>query len=331
VGEVRDDEEEPQGTWESMIAVAAGQEQLRDMAEAMVAGGPPPSGPGPELTAPLIVDTDVGGDPDDAIALTVAARSVPELRLVVTTDEHDGHRARFARHLLDLLGRPDVRVTAGADLGNTRYSCIDGLVPDSVPGQPADVLAAVDAVLAAASGPVRWVGIGPMTNLARYLSARPEYAGRLHITQMGGALAYRDPARAEHNVRLDPAAAIRVLTASLSHLALVPSDVTFTTATEITAESPIAKDLADPGAPAWAGLLTRHMRQWFDCFHPGTMQHDALTLAAALGHPSIDFAQVPVAIAADGRMGAAADGIPLTLACRVRYDGFMWWLARQLR
>jgi hypothetical protein len=60
------------------------------------------------------------------------------------------------------------------------------------------------------------------------------------------------------------------------------------------------------------------------------MQHDALTLAAALGHPAIDVAQASVAIAPDGRMTAAASGIPLTLASRVRYDSFMWWLARQL-
>lgn len=70
--------------------------------------------------APMVIDTDLGGDPDDTVALVVAARRVPELRLVVTSDEYGGERARLVRYLLDLVGRPDVRVVAGADLGNTR-------------------------------------------------------------------------------------------------------------------------------------------------------------------------------------------------------------------
>lgn len=37
--------------------------------------------------APLIIDTGIGGDADDALALVAAARSVPALALVVTCDE----------------------------------------------------------------------------------------------------------------------------------------------------------------------------------------------------------------------------------------------------
>jgi hypothetical protein len=40
---------------------------------------------------------------------------VPELSLVLTSDERGGERARFARHLLNLLGRPEVPVVAGAE------------------------------------------------------------------------------------------------------------------------------------------------------------------------------------------------------------------------
>jgi pyrimidine-specific ribonucleoside hydrolase len=205
----------------------------------------------------------------------------------------------------------------------------EGLVPGTVAAQPSDIPAAAGRLLAAVDGPVRWLGIGPMTNLAALIAARPLYAGRLHVTQMGGALAYRDPARAEHNIRLDPAAAIAMIT-SLPHLTLVPSDVTFNVATEITADSPAARSLADPQAPPWAALLAAHLRRWYERFHLGTMQHDSLALAAALGHPALDFAVATVTIASDGRMTAAADGIPLEMATRVRYDGFMWWLTRQL-
>jgi hypothetical protein len=77
----------------------------------------------------VIIDTDIGGDPDDAIALVLAARRLPELALVVTCDELGGERARFARHLLDLLGRGDVPVVAGADVTFTDERAIDENAP----------------------------------------------------------------------------------------------------------------------------------------------------------------------------------------------------------
>ena len=162
----------------------------------------PPSQEG----APLIIDTDAGGDPDDAIALVIAAAE-PSLALVSTVDELGGRRARFVRHLLDLLGREDVPVVAGADLGDTRMDCIAGLVPDSVAPQRTNVAEAVGDVVAKTGGLVRWAGMGPVTNLAALLTGQPDLAERLVVTQMGGALNYRDPERAEHNFRLDPAAA----------------------------------------------------------------------------------------------------------------------------
>lgn len=288
-----------------------------------------PSGSSAPLSSPLIIDTDIGGDPDDTIAVAVAALRVPELALVITTDEAGGERARFARHLLDLAGRPEVPVVAGADLGHDGYFYVEGLAPTSVTAQPSDVVDAIGQVIGQVAGPVRWLGIGPMTNLARLLAARLAYLDRLKVTQMGGALAYRHQTRAEHNVRRDPVSALAVLTSALD-LTLVPSDVTFTAEIEIAADSPIGRALADPGAPPWAGLLTEHLRRWYERVHPGAMQHDGLTLACALGHPSLDFAVIRTAIAADGRMAAAADGIPLRFANRVRYGEFMWWLAEQL-
>ena len=199
---------------------------------------------GPTVPAgPLIVDTDIGGDPDDAIALVAAARTTPALALVTTTDEQDGQRARFARHLLDLLGRPNVPVVPGPD-ARSSYFCVDGLVPRSVPTPPGRVVDAVSGLCRATDGPVRWLGIGPMTNLAAVLTAHPDLANQLHITQMGGALNYRHPDRAEHNISLDPDAAHAVL-ARAHRLRLVVSDITFTPQIEIAPGSPIDRGLAE--------------------------------------------------------------------------------------
>ncbi|WP_280335644.1 nucleoside hydrolase [Nocardia wallacei] len=291
--------------------------------------------PGPDMAAtPIILDLDIGGDPDDAFTLACAAR-LPELRLVLTSDEIDGQRARLARHFLDLLGRPDVVVVAGADLGNRRYWVADNLTPTTVPAQPGDVIDAVRAVCARAHGPVRWVGCGPMSNLARILRVLPELSGRLVITQMGGALHYRDPTRAEHNARLDPAA-VRFVAITARYLTLVLSDVTFTDEIAIGPHPAdpghaVYQALAAPNAPAWGRLLAEHLDRWAAAFDGRTSkQHDPLTLTVALGLSFIYPARVPIVFATDGRLRADSSGVPVTVALAADYAAFCRWLTVQL-
>ena len=81
----------------------------------------PATSPGDDEPAGLVVlDTDIGGDPDDFVALVIAARLVPDL-LVVTADEAGGLRAQLARRVLDLVGRSDVEVIEGIDLVLQRH------------------------------------------------------------------------------------------------------------------------------------------------------------------------------------------------------------------
>jgi inosine-uridine nucleoside N-ribohydrolase len=324
-------EQDPTAEWQAMVDLGASHEEFRELSEALKAGGPPPSGPSELARSPLVIDTDLGGDPDDAVALVVAARTVPELALVITSDECKGERARFARYLLDLLGRPDVPVVAGSDLGNTRYFCVEGLTPDEVPPQATDVLSAVQSVcLNTTARKVRWVGIGPVSNLSSLLSHDPGLAERLAVTQMGGALAYRDPTRAEHNFRLDPEAAIHLLGA-VKRPTLVVSDVTFNPAIEITTDSPIYRRLSDSvNPPAWAGVLREHMDRWFARFYGGTMQHDALTLAAALQWPGVRFGRERVVLDDQARMSRSPDGFEIKVSISADYADFTAWLANRV-
>ena len=281
------------------------------------------------LETPLIIDTDAGGDPDDAIALVIAAAE-PTLALVVTSDELGGERARFVRHLLDLLGRSDVPVVAGSDLGNTRLNAIEDLVPPEVPAQPTDVLASVTRVCSATAGPVRWVGIGPASNLAMVLTERPDLADRLAISQVGGALRYRDPERADHNFRTDPQAAATMLArARLPRLLL--SETTFTPVIEIAKGSSLHQLLGDPGAPPWAHLVAAHLDQWYERFHHATMQHDALGLTAALEIAFVVYYREHIVIDERGRTTVAPDGgFDVRLSGKTRLDNFMSWLTGKI-
>lgn len=294
-------------------------------------GGPPPRLGVPAITrAPMIVDTDAGGDPDDAVALVVAARRVAELVLVVTSDEYDGERARFVRWLLDLVGRPDVRVVAGSDLGNRRGFVVGGMCPAEVPRQASDVAAAVSEVCAAADGQIRWVGIGPLSNLAALQRERPELVARMNVTQMGGAINYRHPERAEHNFRADPGAVVELLP-TLERWGppkFVMSDVTFNPAMELTKESLIYKRWAAPGAKPWERVLREHFDRWTAKYV--AMQHDSMTLAAALLWPGVRFVRERVALDDLARMSLSADGAQIAMSISADYPAFMVWLEEAL-
>src|SRR4051812_26483054 len=63
----------------------------------------------------LLLDTDIGTDVDDALALALAATSADAQLVGVTTVHADAPlRARLATRLLQLAGRGDVPVVAGA-------------------------------------------------------------------------------------------------------------------------------------------------------------------------------------------------------------------------
>ena len=286
--------------------------------------------------SPVIIDTDIGGDADDAVALIAAARRVPELTLVTTGDEVHGERARFARHFLDLLDRSDVATVAGDSPADSPYFCVEGFTPDRVPVQRGDVVAAVRQVCAATDGPVRWVGLAPMTNLARVLAEAPELAPRLRVTQMGGALRYHDPDSAEHNIHLDVAAARAVLRAVADGVLATPefvsADVTFTPRIAVTADSPLYATLRAPGASAWARLLADHLDRWFARFYPATMQHDPLTLTSALGLPFVASEHLPVELDEIGRTTRAQEGrgTPVRWSVSADYDPFLAWLTTAL-
>jgi len=332
VGEVREDDD-PAAAWAALWGHA---ERYRSLglgrvADELAASGPLTFGSGRE---PVILDTDIGGDPDDAVAVAVAARTVPGLALVITADEfHGDGRARFARRFLDALGRPEVPVVAGRDLGNTRYFCVEGLTASSAATSfSRDALTAVLDICDRTDGKVRWVGMGPMSTLAELLTADPALAGRLEITQMGGAVNYRKPEVAEHNIRLDPAAARRVMDLAVPRsVSLVLSDVTFRPDTEmaVRASSPLYQGLAATRQP-WAQILVAHLDRWYSDFYEETLMHDPLTLSAALLLPFVDFTSERVRFAEDGRMRLDDTGQQVFLSTRVEYQAFARWLHRGL-
>ncbi|NKY87525.1 nucleoside hydrolase [Nocardia veterana] len=291
----------------------------------------------PTTRLPVCICTDLGYDPDDLLAMIIAAAALP-LRLVVTSDEFGGgERARLARYLLNLCGRTGVVVVAGKDIegAEARWVC-DGLVPPGFPPASMPITGStVEAVRTVVGEGHRaaWVGLGPVSNLAWLYRGAPELARLLVITLQGGGPAhlYRDPSRASHNPRMDPASARAIWTAPDLDLRLVTSGVTFTEDTEITRDSEIYRLLAADNSPKWAKLVADGYDRWFARKRPGSKAADPMTVTAAAGLPFVNFDAVRVAIGPDARMHLDPNGNAVRMSTSADYASFRNWVTMVVR
>jgi purine nucleosidase len=186
------------------------------------------------------LDTDVGGDIDDLDALAMVLRwPGAELVGVTTVLEDAGQRAGYARYVLDLVGRSDVPVAAGADVASGHYRVRGGVHsadywPEPIDPKPGPVESALALLERSIEMGATIVAIGPYTNLALLEERRPGILREASICLMGG---YLWPPREgfppfgnrmDWNVQEDAPSAYRVLQASRP--TLVPLTVTVETA-----------------------------------------------------------------------------------------------------
>jgi purine nucleosidase len=193
----------------------------------------------PLKTHPLVLDTDIGSDVDDALALAYAVRH-PELQLrAVTTVSGDAtKRAHIAARLLAIEGRDDVVVAAGVDGPMDRtWSGHEGEGLDAGPELRLDERSAIEVLLADAAGsdPAVVSTIGTQGNVAATVQRDPGYASRVPLLAvMGGVFAPIDlfgtslPASRDYNLVADGGASVVSLNAGFRTL-YVPIDVTFRT------------------------------------------------------------------------------------------------------
>jgi len=162
------------------------------------------------------LDTDIGTDIDDAVALAYLLRE-PACRLVglstVTGPVED--RSRIAAAVAAAAGRADLPIYSGhSDVlsgpGQPRCPQADALTDAERRREfPADPDAALAALVAAARrrpGELTLLTIGPLTNAARFFQAEPELPGLLkEMVLMAGHFRPAKPG-AEWNALCDPEA-----------------------------------------------------------------------------------------------------------------------------
>jgi inosine-uridine nucleoside N-ribohydrolase len=192
----------------------------------------PTLGAAPPLRTPVLFDTDIGTEIDDAFALALLLAS-PEvdLRGVTAVGKDTQTRALLLCRFLTMTGRRHTSVAAGADpqpprpLGSQYqyYYHPDVLFNRTTRPQKESAVDFLYARLKADPGRVTLLATGPLTNVARLFTEKPDCKPWVRrVLWTGGS--FRAPAAAETNVRADVPAARAVLASGVP-LVVVPADV----------------------------------------------------------------------------------------------------------
>lgn len=294
----------------------------------------------------LHLDTDIGGDIDDLCALAMVLNWPDVDLLAVTTNSDDGgKRAGYARYALDLAGRTDVTVAAGADVSLDCYRVRPGLPdetlywPEPVAPAPTPLERALDLLEHSIEQGALIVAIGAYTNLALLGKRSPGILQRANLYLMGG---YVFPPREgfprwgndmDWNIQVDVESAHYVL--HHANPVLVPLSVTVETALRraylvtLQQAGPLAQLIARQ-AEAFAVEYDNEGQHGQTCAGlPDDIinfQHDPLACAIALGwREGVEISELPLRIEVkDSWLYQTIDGggKPTRVVTRVNGDRF---------
>ncbi len=258
---------------------------------------------------PVLFDTDISGDVDDALALAVLLSASDALRLVaVTTVSGDtSARAWAAARLLALAGRSDVDVCPGARdplVRRMQYEIDTGGYGEG-PAAPISEEPAPERIVRAAreTPGLELIAVGPLTNLAHAVALDPKLSSRIaRLTVMGGHIrrvAIGDHVCApgiDYNLCSDPEAAMTVLGAGFT-TRLVTADVTLQVWMTEAQRAQLAAS-PRPLAGTLATLIARWTPRQIEIFTSlgGTLApdnaaflHDPLTVLSRIDASSLTF------------------------------------------
>jgi purine nucleosidase len=313
---------------------------------------------------PIVIDTDVGADPDDALALILALAS-PEvdLRGVTIVSGDVSWRARIATRLLGMAGRSDVPVFLGCGEPHQMSGAEgEGLLDRPYHGPEATVQTtpAVDWLIAESRrASFHLVAIGPLTNVAAVIEQDPEFPRRLlGLTVMGGLLDERTmpiawqraiqerggAAWPDYNTMCDPAAALTVARCG-TPITWVTLDATMRAPLRAAARGMLPTD--HPLGAALGRMIDAWHAFWFPTALPPpddlspvpadavAILHDPLAVAALFAGEWLRLRPARLASGIEDdvfRLHEQPDGAPGWLAAEVDSAGFETFLvARILR
>jgi purine nucleosidase len=250
---------------------------------------------------PVILDTDIGTDVDDLLALVLLAKA-PGLSLKAVTTVHGNTllRAKLARIVCEKLCITDLPIIRGISDPLSGHEIFwPGHEGHGVAGlQNASVETTISApqfllnLSQRYSGELEILAIGPLTNIAATISSFPEFKSRIkRLYLMGGAYWKDFP---EHNIEMDVIAAKIVFESGIL-ITAIGLDVTLKV---WWTEEHIERLRSLPNG--LGQLLESQIRDWWRFLKTdGNHPHDALA-GLAMIHPELfSFATCDVAVSVE--------------------------------
>jgi purine nucleosidase len=224
----------------------------------------------------LIIDTDIGTDPDDAFAIAYAIKNpTAEVAAITVVQGIPYTRAKIARKLERLLG-VDVPITVGKD-GPDFKKYIGGFelqaLTDREFKEPIKELPFPEY-----NEKTKLVAIGPLTNIAYQLENNPAIRNVKDIYVMGNQ-------EDSHNFKVDIAAARKVFQQPWNIYQITKTDskqVCFT-----------LEELEKFKEHKLGAFLYDSTKRWFNYTgKTDAPMYDVITVSAALGEPYVKFKQI---------------------------------------
>lgn len=243
----------------------------------------------------IFIDTDIGDDVDDALAIALAVLA-PELEVmgISTVYRNAAARQQLAMELLRHLGAEHIPVAAGSSqpLGEHLDT---GVIPPQCAGIALDrplncCRHGVELLLETLrrDPSVVLVAIGPLTNLAIAALLAPEVIRRTKIVLMGGAFRAVYP---EYNIMCDPEAANIVLRSG-ADVQMVGLDVTVPCVLSRQDEGKIASF-----CEGYQGFLASLCDVWLQTSKSKKITlHDPLTVASLIDPTLLKLEPAPVRV-----------------------------------
>lgn len=286
----------------------------------------------------VILDTDIGTDVDDCLALALLLKS-PEVDLLgITCVYADVQlRAKMTLKLLQLYGT-DIPVYAGAStplmqIGEIYWGGHEGvglLTPedDALTPEPDFAPDYLIEMIRANPGEIHLIAIGPLTNVAMALQKAPDIAEKVaSLVIMGGVVRGNDGLSlpyAEHNIICDPQAA-HIVFSSGAPIILTPLNITVQTHIDQHG----LERIASGGTPFHAAVADQLARYPRIIAFGQTAMHDPLAIATLLQPDLVTTQPVDVNIELESKIAVGAThfksspGSNFKLVDSVRADDFV--------
>jgi purine nucleosidase len=246
----------------------------------------------------VILDTDIGTDVDDLLALVFVAKA-PELCLEGVTTVHGNTllRAKIAHIVCQKLGLPDLPVVPGISETLSGHEVFwPGHEGENIPEmEDTSVETSLSApqflsdLSAKYPGELEILAIGPLTNIARTISDFPQFGSRVKRLYLMGGAYWTD--YSEHNVEMDVLAAKIVFESSIP-ITAIGLDVTLRVWVR-EAQLELMRTLPN----GLGSILEEQIRRWWRFL--GTNQnnpHDPLAALAMVRPDLFSFATCDVSI-----------------------------------